>query len=449
MALGELTARPGKRTFRHGIHPPERKSATETLPIERMPFVNTYVLPLSQHLGAPSKPIVEVGERVHRGQRIADPAGFISTALHAPVTGTVTAIELRLHPSGQMQPAIVVERDPYSDQRIVGEPPVDPATLEPDEVVKRVQLAGLVGLGGAAFPTHVKLSVPEGKRIRAIVINGCECEPYLTCDHRLMAEQAEDVVRGTSIEMAQLGAERGYVGIEVNKPDAIEAMKKACEGTKIGVVPLVVKYPQGAEKMLIDAAFSRKVPVGKLPLDVEIVVSNVATAAGLTDLFDRGIPLVERVLTVTGPAIVKPRNLVVPLGTPLSAVLDHCGGLTPQATQVVFGGPMMGMPQKSLDVPTLKGTSGILCLDRTSMITMREYACIRCGRCLEACPMFLNPTRLAQLVRYERVEELEGHHLLSCFECASCSFSCPSAIPLVQYLRIGKALLRDHKAKAS
>jgi electron transport complex protein RnfC len=435
---------PRQRTFRGGVHPHEHKEITHGLSIERMPFVGEYVLPLSQHIGAPSKAIVEVGERVQRGQMIAAAGGFVSVALHAPVTGTVTAIELRLHPNGKMMPAIVIATDPLDSQRIPETRPVDPASLTPKEMVALVQNGGLVGLGGAAFPSHVKFQVPEGKQMQAAVINGCECEPYLTCDHRLMVETPERVVRGAEIIMTQIGAERGYIGVEANKPDAIVALQ-AIAPSNIEVVSLKVKYPQGAEKLLIDAIFHKEVPAGGLPLDIAILVNSVATTAALADLLDRGVPLIERIVTVTGPAVARPRNLLVPLGTPLSAVIEYCGGLLPDVHQVVLGGPMMGMAQKALEVPTLKGASGILCLDRKSAVPLREYACIRCGRCLEACPMRLNPTRMAQLARFERVDELEANQLMNCFECASCSFVCPSRLPLVQWMRMGKGMLRNRK----
>jgi electron transport complex protein RnfC len=260
-----------------------------------------------------------------------------------------------------------------------------------------------------------------------------------------MVERPDAVVRGAQMIMAQVRAERGYIGVEANKPDAVEALRAAAPPS-IEVVSLQVKYPQGAEKLLIDAIFDREVPVGGLPLDIEILVNSVGTTVALADLFDRGVPLIERIVTVTGPGVAQPRNLLAPLGTPLSTLIEHCGGLLPEAHQVVIGGPMMGMAQKSLDVPVLKGCSGVLCLDRGADVPVREFPCIRCGRCIEACPMFLNPTRLAQLARAERVEELEAHHLMNCFECASCSFVCPSRIPLVQWLRMGKAMLRSRKA---
>lgn len=432
------------RTFKHGVHPPEHKEISERCGIQRMPFVPEYVLPLSQHIGAPSKPVVDVGERVRRGQLIAKPGGFVSVGLHAPVTGRVKAIELRLHPNGKMAPAIVIETDPYASQVVAAAEPVDAFALDARDFIGRVQQGGIVGLGGAAFPAHVKYSVPEGKKVRWVVINGCECEPYLTCDHRVMLERPGDVVRGTEMIMRQVGAERGYIGVENNKRDAI-ALLRAAAPDAIDVVALKVKYPQGAEKMLIDSIFKRHVPAGGLPLDLEMLVNNCGTAATLVDLFDHGIPLIERVVTITGHAVKHPKNLVVPLGTPLSAVLAECGGLLPSVRQVILGGPMMGMAQKDLDVPVLKGVSGILCLDHVPLEGLREYACIRCGRCVDACPMFLNPARLAQLARAERPAALKEQQLLNCFECASCSFVCPSSIPLVQWMRMGKAMIRNMK----
>ena len=431
------------RTFRHGIHPPEHKERTDALAIEQAPFVDEYVLPLSQHIGAPSKAVVAVGDAVERGQKLADPGGFVSVALHAPVAGKVTAIELRLHPNGRMVPSIVLQRDPWSSQQLAGEP-VDPASLDVKEALSHIQNAGMVGLGGAAFPSHVKLAVPEGKRIDDVVINGCECEPYLTCDHRVMVEQADAVVRGTEILRHLLGGQRSWIGVELNKPDAIAALEAAAS-PPVEVVGLEVKYPQGAEKMLMYAIFGQEVPAGGLPLDLGMLTNNVGTTAAIADLFDRGLPLIERVVTVTGVGVDRPRNLKVPIGTPVRTILEHCG-LSPRAARVILGGPMMGAPQKSLDVPVLKGTSGLLCLDGAP--EPAEFPCIRCGRCVEACPMFLNPARLARLVRAERPGEAADIHLMSCFECASCSYVCPSGIPLVQWMRVGKQTLRAEQAKA-
>jgi len=422
------------------------KDATEGRPVERVPFVKEYVLPLSQHIGAPSVAVVKAGQKVSRGQLIAEPGGFVSTSLHSPVTGKVVAIEPRLHPNGKMMPAVVIHADPYSSQKLLAPLPPRPETLGNREMVKQVQTAGLVGLGGAAFPSHVKFSLPEKKRIEFAVINGCECEPYLTCDHRVMLERPEAVIRGTEIIMQNLQVKRAYIGIESNKADAAAALK-AIAPPSIEVVVVEVKYPQGAEKMLIDSILKKEVPSGGIPLDIEILTNNVATTIALADWFDRGMPLIERVVTVSGPGIPFPRNLLVPLGTPVSTIVDFCGGLSPETRQVIMGGPMMGMPQKSLDVPVMKGTSGILAMTQVFQIDAREHPRIRWARCLEACPMFRNPTRLAHLAKFERVETLPEFHVFDCFECACCSYVCPSNIPLVQWIRMGKAMVREAQKK--
>lgn len=433
-------------TFRHGVHPPEFKDATHTRSIERVPFVQEYVMPLSQHIGAPSVPIVKPGQRVLRGEMIAKPGGFVSTSLHSPVTGLVKAIEPRLHATGKMMPAVVIEADAYASQKISPSKPPAPETLSNKELVNQVQMAGLVGLGGAAFPSHVKLSLPEGRKIEFVVVNGCECEPYLTADARVMVERPEDVVRGTLIMMNNLKTPRAYIGVEANKPEAIAALKDSAP-PEIDVVAVEVKYPQGAEKMLIDAILKREVPSGGLPLDIQILTNNVGTTAALADWFDRGVPLIERVVTVAGPGIPQPRNLLVPLGTPVSMIVEFCGGLKKETKQVIMGGPMMGMPQKTLDVPVMKGTSGILAFTSVFQETTREYPCIRCSRCLDACPMFLNPTRLAHLTKAEHVHALPDYHVMDCFECGACSYSCPSNIPLVQWIRMGKAMVREAQSK--
>jgi len=433
-------------TFKHGVHPPEFKEEISARSLERVPFVQEYVLPLSQHIGAPSKAIVKPGQRVLRGEMIAEPGGFVSTSLHSPVTGVIQAVEPRLHPTGKMLPAIVVEADPYASQKVNSSKPPAPETLTNKQLVEQVQMAGLVGLGGAAFPSHVKLALPEDRKIEFVVINGCECEPYLSADDRVMVERPEAVVRGTLIMMQNLKSPKAYIGIEANKPAAIAALKEVAP-SEIEIIAVQVKYPQGAEKMLIDAILQREVPSGGLPLDIQILTNNVGTTAALADWFDRGVPLIERVVTVAGPGIPQPRNLLVPLGTPISMIVDYCGGVKPETRQLIMGGPMMGMPQKNLDVPVMKGTSGILALTSVFQESAREYPCIRCSRCLEACPMFLNPTRLAQLAKAERVDALPDYHVMDCFECASCSYTCPSNIPLVQWIRIGKAMVREAQSK--
>jgi electron transport complex protein RnfC len=432
------------RTFRHGIHPSAHKEATAELPIERMPFVERYVLPLSQHTGAPARPLVEPGARVERGQVIAEPGGFVSTTLHAPVAGRVVAIAPRPHPAGRLADAIEIEADPFSSQRLPPGEPLVAEGLSNEAFVAELQRAGLVGMGGAAFPTHVKYKLPAGRRVERLLVNGCECEPFLTSDHRLMVEQAGEVVRGALIAGAQLGVTETVFGVEINKPDAIAALERAVNGrAAMRIVPLAVKYPQGAEKMLIRAVYGVEVPSGKLPLDVGMVVNNVATMTAIADWFDRRRPLVERVVTVSGPGVRRPANLLVPVGTPVRAVLEHCGGLDEATREVVMGGPMMGTPLASLDVPVLKGTSGLLAFTAEEARLPSEYTCIKCGRCVEACPQFLNPSRLARLARAGRWEEMVGYHATDCVECGSCSYACPSGIPIIQLIRVAKGALRQ------
>jgi electron transport complex protein RnfC len=436
------------KSFRHGVHPGTFKEQTADRLIERMPFPDEVVLHLRQHLGAPSQPVVAPGERVFRGQLIAEAAGFVSVPLHASATGRVKAIEKRRHPAGNMSEAIVIEVDPSSPQALYEDAPHDWESPTREELVKMIQSGGFVGLGGAAFPTHVKLSVPEGKRVEWVLINGAECEPYLTTDHRLMLESADSIILGIRITMKALGAHKAFFGIENNKMDAIRALSdKMPADLHCTIVPLETKYPQGAEKMLISAVLKREVPSGRLPIDVQVVVNNVGTVAAMGDYFGYGQPLIERVVTVSGPGVRNPSTLLIPLGTRLSDVLEHCGGVTADTNQVLFGGPMMGSAQYHMDVPVLKGTSGILCLTHAEAAVRREYACIRCSSCLDACPVFLNPSLLGQMARTGQYEGMRTMHLLDCMECGSCSYVCPSNIPLVQRFRVAKALLREEDAR--
>lgn len=458
-SLTGVLPKPWSPSFRHGVHPEGHKEATEHLPVERMPFVERYVLPLSQHIGAPSRPVVEAGQRVERGQVVAEPAGFVSTTLHSPVTGTVTALAPRHHPQGnRLVDALEIEADPFSPQHPPRHPPGREAqgweTLSDADFVDQIQRAGLVGLGGAAFPTHVKYRLQPGQEVRCLVVNGCECEPFLTTDHRLMVERPRAILRGVEIAAARLGVEEAVIGVENNKPDALRALEDEVDRragrageVPVRIAPLAVKYPQGAEKMLLEALFDLEVPSGGLPLDVGMLVNNVATMAGLADWFDSGLPLIERGVTVAGPGVLRPANLLVPVGTPVRAVLEHCGGLTSDTREVVMGGPMMGMPLADLDVPVLKGTSGILAFTEAEARLPNEYTCIRCGRCVEACPQFLNPSRLAKLARAGRWDEVDRFHLGDCVECGSCSFACPSGIPIVQLIRVAKSRVRQAETK--
>ena len=421
---------------------------TEGRPIERLPVPDEVILPLSQHLGAPSQPIVSVGEKVYRGQKIAQATGFVSVPLHASVTGTVAAIEKRHHPSGLLGESIVIASDPASPQTLYDGHGLEWETRETPDLVQMIQDGGFVGQGGAAFPTHVKLSIPEGKRVQFFFVNGAECEPYLTSDHRIMLEYADALFLGIRIIQKILNSEKVFIGVETNKWDAIRSLeKKVPDDLPCEIVPLKTKYPQGAEKMLVTSVVKREVPSGKLPIDAQVLIQNVGTIAGIGDLFAYGQPLIERIVTVTGPGVTNPTTLLVPLGTKLSYVLDYCGGLTDDTKLVLFGGPMMGAPQQNFEVPVLKGTSGILCLTEGQVQFHQEYACIRCANCLDACPMFLNPSAMGMLARVGRYEEMMNLHLLDCFECGSCSYTCPSNIPLVQRFRIAKSILRENQAR--
>ena len=435
-----------RRNFDHGGHPAHLKKQTEDLLIQRVPFVSHYVMPLGQHIGVPCRPVVEVGERVDRGQLIAEPGGFVSTALHSPVTGTINEIGDFRGADGQFAPAIQIAADPYATQQLESSASIDWKSLSLEEFIGEVQKAGIVGMGGAAFPSHVKFSVPDGTKIRHLLINGAECEPYLTNDHRLMVEQPEDLLLGAEIVRKKLGAEETIIGVEENKPEAIEILSQHIQPDQpVRVVPMKVKYPQGAEKMLIKTVFDKEVPAGQLPRDVEVCVNNVGTIVAIADYFLRGMPSIERIVTVSGPGASYPANLIVPLGTPVREVLRFCGGLKDETREVILGGPMMGRPTASLDVPVLKGTSGILAFTDAETAWPKEYPCIRCARCLEACPYFLNPSRFARLSRARMFDEMEQYSVMDCVECGCCTFACPSHIPIVQLIRTGKDALRTRK----
>ncbi len=431
-------------TFSHGVHPDEFKELSNHCKIQRMPFVDEYTLPLGQHIGAPSKALVIKGQKVKRGEKIAEAVGFVSVALHSPVDGAVSEIGIFDTPKGDVLPGIKIKTDPYSTQR-TEEMPVDFESLDTKGFISAVQNAGIVGLGGAAFPSHVKFSIPEGKNCKYIMLNGCECEPFLTADHRTMVEYPEAIIDGILILNRYLNAEKAYIGIEANKPDAIEVLEKAAAQSSfpIEVVALEVKYPQGAEKMMITAILGGEVPSGKLPLDLGVLVCNVGTIKAVSEYFRKGMPLVERIVTVTGTAIKKPANVLVPIGTPMREVIELCGGITDDAARILLGGPMMGAVQKSLDVPVVKGTSGILVLSQNEVKDFEEYSCIRCGRCVEACPLFLNPTMMGLLAKKGLWDEMLEYNVMDCFECASCSYVCPSGIPLVQSFRVAKGILRE------
>ena len=440
----------GGRGFRHGVHPPESKDRTAEKQIRRMPFPDEVVLPVRQHAGKPARLTVQEGHRVLRGDVIAAADGFVSAPVHASASGRVVEIGLWPHPDGTMDTAVRIQVEPFSPQ--VPRPRLVPRweDLGPADIVKAVQNGGVVGLGGAAFPSHVKLAPPPDCHVHTIILNGAECEPYLTTDHRIMVEYPERVQLGARIMLRALGAERVVIGVERNKPDAIAALGRTCPtDIDVSVLPMTVKYPQGAEKMLIKTVTGREVPSGKLPVTLGVLVQNVGSAASIAEIFETGLPLVERIVTVTGPGIARPSNLIVPIGTKLRDLLAACGGLTDDAGEIVFGGPMMGNAVADLDTPIVKGTTGVVVLAREQTRAEATYPCIHCGRCLDACPVFLNPSTLGDYARLQRYEDMEALHLADCMLCGSCSYVCPSNIPLAQMFSAGKsALRRINAAKA-
>ena len=436
------------RTFRGGVHPPEEKHWTSGKAVEAVPLPERLFVPLSQHIGAPARPVVQKGDRVLAGQKIGEPVGFVSAPVHAPTSGTVRGVGLHPHAMGSPQPAVEIESDGQDAWAGDLEAMPDPFGAAPEVLRRRILDAGVVGMGGATFPTHVKLSPPPEVRIDAVLLNGVECEPYLTADHRLMLEAPHSILSGLRTILSIFGLERGYLGIEANKPDAISLLGDLVrEGRFCEVVALKVKYPQGAEKQLIHAVLGRQVPSGALPMAVGAVVQNVGTAAAVWDAASAGKPLVEGVATVTGPAVRTPKNLRFRVGTPVRHLLEACGGLTEDAAKVVLGGPMMGLSQHDLDVPATKGTSGILCLGGAQVREAPPGPCIGCGRCVTACPMGLSPTTLCRLIENELVGEADEWNALDCIECGSCSFVCPAWIPLVQSIRYAKGRVLARRRK--
>ncbi len=434
------------KTFPGGLHPPDNKQWSEHKPIELCPLPEQLVVPLSQHIGAPAEACVQKGDLVKKGQLIGQAKGFVSVPVHAPTSGEVLAVEPRPHPSGKALPAVVIAPD-GQDQWVDGLEPGDPEALSADELREKIRAAGIVGMGGATFPAHVKLSPPEGKKIDTLILNGVECEPYLTADHRLMLEHSEQVLAGVEILRKVLGVQKAYIGIEANKPDAIDLLSQACAGRGIEVVALEVKYPQGAEKQLILAITGREVPSGGLPMDVGVVVHNVGTAAAVAEAVLHGRPLVERICTVSGPAVAEAKNLRIRIGTPLSHLVEACGGLKGEVAKIIMGGPMMGMTQLTLEVPATRGTSGLLLFGPGDVPLRPEGPCIRCGRCVSACPARILPTTIAAYARLDFIAEAEEYGAMDCIECGCCTYACPAALPLVQAIRYAKAAILAKRRK--
>jgi len=429
------------KTFcKGGVHPEENKLSAGKA-IEKLPLPKTVLIPISQHIGAPATPVVNVKDKVKVGQIIAKSEGFVSTNIHSSVSGTVAKIDAVMDSTGYNRKAIIidVEGDEWNEGIDQSIDLKKDFSLTAEEIVSKVLNAGIVGLGGATFPSHVKLSVPQGKKVEYLIINGVECEPYLTSDHQLMMEKGEEIMVGIQILMKALNVTKGIIGIENNKPDAIQHLTKlAANYNGISVCPLKVKYPQGGEKQLIQAVIKREVPSGKLPVDVEAVVHNVGTAFAIYEAIQKNKPLFERIVTVTGKSVKKPSNFSVRIGTPISNLIEAAGGLPEDTGKVINGGPMMGKALNTLEAPVTKGTSGILIIPEKEAKRGAMKNCIRCAKCVFACPMGISPYILMTYSEQNMFDELEQNGVMDCMECGSCQFTCPSDRPLLDYIRLGK-----------
>ena len=441
------------KSFSGGIHPSEEKHHTEKKPLEVMPPPERVVIPLRQHLGAPARAMVKIGESVKTGQCIAKGAGFVTAAMHASISGEVVSIKQQNHPVFRSCEAIEIKSD-GNDEWVEGEkrPREKIDEIPPDDIKRAVTEGGIVGLGGAAFPTHVKLSPPPEKNIELYILNGAECEPFLTADDRVMRERASDVVLGLRLMMRAIGVERAIIGIEANTPDSLCAIGEAASKYPgITVKKLPTKYPQGAEKQLIYVLTGREVPGGGLPMDVGVGINNVGTALAAAEAVFDGKPLVERALTVTGSAFAQRKNLIVRIGTSFQDVIDYCGGFAVDPVKILMGGPMMGIAQYTTDVPVIKGTSGIVALAEADVSIVESRTCIRCGRCVNACPMFLLPSALGILCERHKFEEAKALGLLDCVECGCCSYVCPAGRPMIHMFKFGKVelqkILQKQRAK--
>ncbi|MFI3305250.1 MAG: electron transport complex subunit RsxC [Rikenellaceae bacterium] len=425
-----------------GVHPPENKLGRK-IPIQVMELPKRAYIPLGQHIGAPATAIVAKGDMVVTGQLIAEATGFMSANIHSSVTGKVFSVGVEKSAQGLSVPTIVIDRaeeEIWAEEIDTTAEVVRVCDLEPIAILDRIKAAGIVGMGGATFPTHVKLSIPPQKRAESLIINGAECEPYLTSDHRSMLERGEEFMIGVSLLMRVIGVANAYVGIESNKPDAIEKLTELANDFKgVEVVPLKVQYPQGGEKQLIEAITGREVPPPPgLPIDVGAVVVNVSTAIAVYEAVQKRKPLIERVVTVSGKSSDQPLNMVVRFGTPISALLERIGGLPDDTGKVINGGPMMGRAMVNLDSPVTKGCSGITIVAVGEAERAEESPCLKCGKCVSACPMSLEPYLLSKLMKRGAMEQLEERNVTDCIECGSCQFTCPAKLPLLDYIRLGK-----------
>lgn len=440
------------KTFRiGGVHPPENKlSAGESIKV--LPLPEQVIIPLSQHIGAPATPVVQKGDAVKAGQLIAQAGGFVSANIHSSVSGTVVAIDSVIDAAGLSKPAVTikVEGDEWMPEIDRTDKTEHNITLSREEIIKAITAAGIVGMGGATFPTQVKLTPPPGSKAEYLIINGVECEPYLTSDHRVMLEKAEEVIIGVQILMKAIDVKKAIIGIENNKKDAIEHLQQiATKVLGIEICPLKVKYPQGGEKQLIQATTGRAVPSGALPIAVGAVVQNVGTALAVYEAVMKHKPLIERVVTVTGKSVKNPGNYLCRIGTPITKLIEAAGGIPEDTAKVIGGGPMMGRTMVNVDSPIMKGTSGVLLINNKEAQRDPVRNCIRCSKCVSVCPMGLEPYLLARLSTFDLLERMEEEKIMDCIECGSCSFTCPSARPLLDYIRLGKGrtgvMIRNRK----
>ncbi len=435
----------GLFTFRGGIHPPDNKEVTEKAKIEDFKRPKLLYLPMLQHIGSVLEPLVKVGDKVLKGQKIADSDAFLSVPIHSPVSGVVKKIEVMPFTMRGKVNTVVIEND-YKEEWIERKTYDDYKKLEKEELLRIIRENGIVGLGGAAFPTHVKLNPPKDKNIDILLINGAECEPYLNTDNRLMIEMPEGFIKGIEIVMHILGVKKAIIGVENNKQEAIRIIERQLgKREDILLYELETKYPQGGEKQLIKAMLNREVPSGKLPLEVGVVVQNSATLYSIYNAIYNGHPLIEEIITVSGKGIGKASNLRVAIGTHIKEIVEEVGIDREVTKKLVTGGPMMGIAQYTEDVPIIKGSSGILALSKKEVNSIKSKSCITCGKCVTVCPMNLSPLMYSKLVRFENWEELKEYHLLDCIECGSCQYVCPANRPLTEAIRLGKAKLRSMK----
>ena len=426
-----------------GVHPSDNKKWSKTKAIEKMELPDVVTIPLAQHIGAPATAIVAKGDKVKVGQKIAEATGFMSANIHAPISGTVTAVDLQPNGQGLRQMMITIKRedDEWAEGIDLSTDLVKECNLSSSEIIARIKEAGIVGMGGATFPTHVKLSIPEGKTAKILIINGVECEPYLTSDYRTMLERGEQLIIGTRILMKAVSVDKAVIGVENNKPDAIKHLRGLLgkEVKDIVVMPLKTQYPQGGEKQLIAAVTGREVPAPPaLPIDVGAVVCNASTAVAVYEAVQKNKPLVERVVTVTGKKVKDTKNLLTRFGTPVSALIEKCGGLPEGDNRILNGGPMMGRPMSNLASPVMKGCSGITVISGKEAQRGEPSACIKCAKCIDACPMGLEPYLLAKQAKKKAWEAMEKNDIVSCIECGCCQFTCPANLPLLDYVRLGK-----------